>query len=69
LTSKIAFDQDANHAGQSAAYILAERLLHTGARSHIVVLPHGHDPNSYFLAAANPADFVRCLDRAQRVHS
>ncbi len=65
----IAFDQDANRAGQRAARILAQRLLHAGARVHIVVLPHGHDPNSYFLAGATPADFLRCLDRAQQVHT
>ena len=63
----IAFDQDAHHAGQRAARILAERLLHAGGRAHIVVLPHGYDPNSYFLAGAKPADFVHCLDRAHRV--
>lgn len=63
-----AFDQDANQVGQRAARILAQRLLHAGGRAHIVVLPHGHDPNSYFLAGASPADFLRCLDRAQPVH-
>lgn len=64
----IAFDQDANQAGQRAARILAQRLLDAGGRAHIVVLPHGHDPNSYFLAGASPADFLRCLDCAQQVH-
>lgn len=64
----IAFDQDANQAGQCAARILAQRILYAGGRAHIVMLPRGHDPNSYFLAGASPADFLRCLDRAQRVN-
>jgi DNA primase catalytic core len=63
----IAFDQDANHAGQNAAHLLAKRLLPAGMRAYIVILPAGQDPNSYFLAGADPADFTRCLDRAQRV--
>jgi DNA primase len=64
----IAFDQDANQSGQRAARLLAQRLRHAGGRAHIVGLPHGHDPNSYFLAGASRADFLRCLDCAQRVH-
>jgi DNA primase len=64
----IAFDQDANQAGQRAARTLAQRLLDAGVRTHLVVLPYGHDPNSYFLAGASRGDFLRCLDRAQRVH-
>jgi DNA primase len=63
----IAFDQDANHAGQSAAHLLAQRLVRAGGRAHIVGLPHGQDPDSYFLAGATPADFTSCLNRAQRV--
>jgi hypothetical protein len=28
-------------------------------------LPHGHDPNSYFVAGATAADFTQCLERTQ----
>jgi transketolase len=36
-------------------------------RAHIVQLPHGHDPNSYFVADATAADFTDCLERAQQL--
>ena len=31
----------------------------------IVQLPHGHDPNSYFVSGATANDFTDCLERAQ----
>jgi len=61
----IAFDQDENQAGQQAARALARRLNTAGSTARIVPLPVGHDPNSYFVAGATAADFVRCLDQAQ----
>jgi hypothetical protein len=30
-------------------------------------LPQGHDPNSYFVAGADAADFTSCLEGAQQV--
>ena len=48
----IAFDQDANQAGQRASRLLAQRLESAGLRARIVALPPGHDPNSYFVAGA-----------------
>jgi DNA primase len=60
----IAFDHDANHAGQQAAASLAQRLTSAGLIPHIVQLPDGHDPNSYFAAGATAADFRRCLEQA-----
>jgi hypothetical protein len=30
-------------------------------------LPAGHDPHSYFRSGATAADFVACLQRAQRL--
>jgi DNA primase catalytic core len=62
----IAFDQDDNQAGQKAAQQLAQDLHGTGVRAHIVRLPHGHDPNSYFVAGATTADFTDYLERARR---
>jgi DNA primase len=61
----IAFDQDDNQAGQKAARSLAQRLQSAGIRAHIVKLPHGHDPNSYFVAGASAADFTACLETAE----
>jgi DNA primase len=63
----IAFDHDENQAGQKASYQLALRLQGAGIRAHIVQLPHGHDPNSYFVAGASAADFTAHLQEAQRI--
>jgi DNA primase len=61
----IVFDQDDNHAGQRAACQLARRLKSVDLRARIVQLPHGHDPNTYFVSGANAADFRACLQRAE----
>jgi len=63
----IAFDQDENQAGQRAAQQLAQRLENVGVPAPIIRLPHGHDPNSYFVAGASAADFAACLGAAQRL--
>jgi DNA primase len=63
----IAFDQDENQAGQKASYQLARRLQDAGIAARIVQLPHGHDPNSYFVTGASAADFTDCLERAPRL--
>jgi DNA primase len=63
----IAFDQDDNQAGQKASRQLAQRLQGAGIRARIVQLPHGHDPNSYFVAGATAADFTDCLERTQQL--
>ena len=61
----IVFDQDPNHAGQGAARLLAQRLERASLRARIVVLPPGHDPNSYMVAGATAADFRACLQKAE----
>ena len=61
----IAFDQDDNQAGQRAAHQLALHLKGLGFPAHIIYLPQGQDPNSYFVAGATAADFTACLERAQ----
>jgi len=61
----IVFDQDENQAGQKASQQLALRLKSAGIPARMVQLPHGHDPNSYFVAGATAADFTDCLERAQ----
>jgi DNA primase len=62
----LAFDADANQAGQRAACILARRIESAGLIARIVQLPEGHDPNSYFVAGATAADFASCLHQAVR---
>lgn len=61
----IAFDHDANQAGQQAAHLLARRLPGAGLRARIVHLPPGQDPNSYFAGGATAADFLHFLERAE----
>ncbi|MEK7751533.1 MAG: CHC2 zinc finger domain-containing protein [Planctomycetota bacterium] len=63
----IVFDQDENQAGQKASLQLARRLQDAGIAARIVPLPHGHDPNSYFVSGATTADFTGCLERAQQL--
>ena len=60
----IAFDRDANHAGQQSAATLAQELQDAGLKVCIAELPEGQDPNSYFVAGATAADFVCCLNQA-----
>jgi DNA primase len=61
----VVFDSDLNGAGQHAALSLQHRLHSAGIRTHLVTLPDGHDPNSYFVAGATAADFQACLNEAQ----
>jgi DNA primase len=61
----IVFDQDENQAGQRASRHLAQQLESAGLSAHIVRLPAGRDPNSYFLAGATARDFQACLAEAQ----
>jgi hypothetical protein len=56
-----------HQAGQKGSRQLAQRLQGVGIRVHIVQLPQGHDPNSYFVAGATAADFTDCLERAQQL--
>ena len=59
----IVFDQDENQAGQGAAHQLAQHLQHAGACAHVVQLPLGHDPNSYFFSGATAADSTACSEQ------
>jgi DNA primase len=62
----IAFDSDANVAGQTAARKLAQSIEKAGLKAYVVQFPEGHDPNSYFVAGASPDDFVECLHYAEQ---
>jgi DNA primase len=63
----IVFDQDENRAGQQAAQQLARLLESAAVVAHVVQLPRGHDPNSYFAAGATAADFTLCLEQVRRL--
>jgi len=63
----IVFDQDEHQAEPKAAHQLAQRVHDVGICAYAVELPHGQDPNSYFVNGATAADFADRLDRAQRL--
>lgn len=60
----IAFDHDANQAGQNAAHSLVSVLDNAGLKIRLVGLPAGHDPNSLFRAGATARDFAHLLEEA-----
>ena len=60
----IAFDHDANQAGQNAAHCLVSVLDEAGLKIRLVGLPAGHDPNSLFRAGATARDFAHLLEEA-----
>jgi len=64
-TVYLAFDTDQNQSGQQAAEQLAERLVLQGIPALRVLLPPGHDPNSFFLAGGNAQQFQSLLEAAQ----
>jgi DNA primase len=58
------FDADPNGSGQQAAQSLSRRLQEQGITARLVLLPGGHDPNSFFLAGGDAHDFERLLEEA-----
>jgi len=58
----IAFDGDA--AGQHAAAILSAKLQQAGQLARRVLLPHFHDPASYFAAGAAADHFLDLMKQA-----
>jgi DNA primase len=59
------FDADANGSGPQAAQSLAGRLRQVGLTARRVLLPDGHDPNSFFVQGGNARQFQRLLEAAQ----
>ena len=59
-TVYLVFDSDANGSGQSAAQWLSRRLSAQGVSALRVVLPDGHDPNSFFVQGGDARQF-QCL--------
>jgi DNA primase len=64
-TVYLAFDGDAQGSGQQAAQQLTHRLRARGIATRCVLLPQGHDPNSFFLHGGNAQQFQSLLEAAQ----
>jgi DNA primase len=64
-TVYLAFDADANSSGQQASQSLARRLRDQGILTRRVLLPDGHDPNSFFVHGGDARQFQSLLEAAQ----
>jgi DNA primase len=58
-TVYLTFDVDQNQSGQQAAEQLARRLVTHGISTRRVLLPEGHDPNSFFVQGGDAHQFRR----------
>jgi len=63
-TVYLTFDADANGSGQQAARELAHRLWVQGITTRRVLLPRGHDPNSFFVQGGDAREFHALLEAA-----
>ncbi len=61
----LTFDVDANQSGQQAAKQLAHRLGMHGVAARRVLLPEGHDPNSFFVEGGDARQFQSLVEAAQ----
>ena len=61
-TVYLTFDVDANGSGQQAAHALAHRLRAQGITPRRVLLPSGHDPNSFFVEGGDARQFQSLLE-------
>ena len=64
-TVYLAFDFDDNGSGQQAARDLARHLQVQGITTRRVLLPAGHDPNSFFVQGGDARQFNALLEAAQ----
>ena len=64
-TVYLTFDVDDNQSGQRAAEQLARRLNAQGIATRRVLLPQGHDPNSFFVQGGDARQFQSLLEAAQ----
>jgi DNA primase len=64
-TVYLTFDVDANGSGQQAAQELAQHLRAQGITTRRVLLPPGHDPNSFFVQGGDARQFHSFLEVAQ----
>jgi DNA primase len=63
-TVYLSFDDDASGSGQQAAQDLAHRLRTQGITLRRVLLPSGHDPNSFFVQGGDARQFQSLLEEA-----
>ena len=63
-TVYLTFDADANGSGQHASQQLALRLRAQGIFTRRVLLPDGHDPNSFFVQGGDRRQFQSLLEAA-----
>ena len=66
-TVYLAFDTDQNQSGQQAAQQMVGRLAEQGIAARRVVLPQGHDPNSFFIAGGDAQHFRFLLEEAAQL--
>ena len=64
-TVYLSFDVDANGSGQQAAQALSHRLRTQGITPRRVLLPPGHDPNSFFVQGGDARQFQSLLEEAR----
>jgi len=64
-TVYLVFDVDAHGSGQQASERLAHRLRAQGIATRRVLLPQGHDPNSFFVEGGDARQFQSLLEAAQ----
>jgi len=64
-TLYVVFDADLNGGGQQAAQRLAQRLRAQGIQTFRVLLPEGHDPNSFFVQGGDAQQFQSLLEAAE----
>jgi DNA primase len=64
-TVYLTFDVDDNQSGQQAAEQLARRLSAQGIDNRRVLLPPGHDPNSFFVQGGDAHQFQSLVEAAQ----
>jgi DNA primase len=60
----LTFDVDVNGSGQQASQQLAQRLRAQGITARRVLLPDGHDPNSFFVQSGDAGQFQSLLEVA-----
>ncbi len=64
-TVYLTFDVDANGSGQQASERLALRLRAQGVTARRIVLPEGHDPNSFLVQGGDARQFQSLLEAAR----
>ena len=64
-TVYLTFDVDTNGSGQQASQRLAHQLQAQGIAACRVLLPEGHDPNSFFVQGGDAGQFQTLLEAAR----